>query len=222
MTGPPGASSDPRSRHDPATHDPATHDPARLARQARRRRDADLRAAGTDLVTWLRMRRVGFGGTRVPGPDRWDRGQRARAWASAGCSGGRPAARDARPYLESVRQRAVARACRTLGARFSMSPATDARVFFCNSGAEANEAAHEDRVPTRVGRRSSRPSAPSTGARSARCRSPVSRPSEHRSSPCWGRSRSSRTATLTALAGRRVRADRSGVPRAHCKVRAAS
>ena len=126
------------------------------------------------LVRGERRRGVGRRRPPLPRPARRHRGQRARPRPPGGRRGGHQADRHARPHVELLHHRAAA--ARWPSGCWSCS-ARPARVLFCNSGAEANEAAFK------MARRTGRPhdhrrrGARSTAARWARSRSPASRPS---------------------------------------------
>ena len=98
---------------------------------------ADLRHAAGRAGPRQRLRGLGRGRQRLPRPDRRHRGQRARARPSGLRRGGGRAGRAAGAHLEPVPARAAGR----LAERLLGLLGVDGRVFFCNSGAEANEAA---------------------------------------------------------------------------------
>ncbi len=112
-----------------------------------------------------RLRRLGRGRQRLPGPDRRDRGQRPRAtptrrWSPRSASRSARLAHTSNLYLH---ERQVELAERLLGLL-----GTDGRVFFANSGTEANEAALKlvrRAAGRRTGRSSSPPSTASTAGR---------------------------------------------------------
>ena len=166
---------------------------ARLAGQARHRRDAYLRPAGTDPVTRLRVHGVGFGRARVPGSDRWHCCQRVGPRASACRAGGRPPAHDLAHTSNLFGNVPSVLLAERLVKILELPPATDARVFFCNSGAEANEAAIK--IAFRTGRRAMVSAEGSFHGRTLGALSITGQPAKRApSSPCWGRSRSSPTA----------------------------
>ena len=99
--------------------------------------------------------------------------------------------------------------------------AATGRVFFCNSGAEANETALKLSRRTGADRGRRRRGLASTAGPPARSRSPASRPSAHRSSRCCPVRPSSRTATWRRC-GRRRTAPPRPCCSSRCWARAAS
>ena len=142
---------------------------------------------------------------------------RRRASNTSTCTQGSPspASGHAHPAVVEAVTRQVATLAHTsnlvahepgvrLAERLLQIVGSDGRVFFCQDGAEANEAALKlarrstavrlEPVRRTAARRRGR-TAPSTAGPSARCPSPGRRPSASRSSRCPARSRSSPTAT---------------------------
>ena len=112
--------------------------------------DAELRHAPAGHQPRAGLPGMGRRRARVPGPDRRDRGELARACPPGHRRGGQPPGGRGGPHLQPVPARARGRAGRahpvsprgalTLAGDDPPTPRTG-RVFFANSGTEANEAA---------------------------------------------------------------------------------
>ncbi len=150
-------------------------------------------------------------GKRISRPARRDRGQFARPRPPGGRRGGQPSRWHTGPCLEFLHPPEGARP-RRAAARIISGAEPDARVLFCNSGAEANEAAFK------IARLTGRPgSSPAEGRFHGRTMGALALtgqpPSGRRSNRCRPGSSSSPTAT-SKPAARRDDSGRRRVPRA--------